>query len=78
MLRRQRRHKRHGADNVPHRADGQIKFWDITPQMDLLSERERNEAYLAARPGEYYALYFTNGGSVDLDLSGAKGSFDVT
>ncbi len=55
-----------------------IKFWDITPQMDLLSDRESNEAYLAAKPGEQYALYFTNGGSVRLDLSGATGSFNVT
>jgi len=45
--------------------------------MDLLSDRESNEAYLAARPGESYALYFTNGGSVGLDLSGTSGSFDV-
>ena len=57
--------------------EGLIKFWDITPQMDLLSDRESNEAYLAARPGEGYALYFTNGGSVGLDLSGTPGSFDV-
>ena len=46
--------------------------------MDLLSDRESNEAYLAAKPGERYALYFTNGGSVGLDLSGAKDTFDVT
>ncbi len=57
--------------------EGLIKFWDITPQMDLLSDREVNEAYLAAKPGEQYALYFTNGGSVKLDLSGATGAFDV-
>jgi hypothetical protein len=55
-----------------------INLWDITPQMGLLSHRESNEAYLAAQPGERYALYFTNGGSVSLDLSGATGSFDVT
>ena len=55
-----------------------IKFWDITPQMGLLSDRESNEAYLAAKPGERYALYFTNGGSVGLDLSGVTGPFDVT
>ena len=55
-----------------------IKFWDITPQMGLLSDRESNEAYLAAKPGERYALYFTNGGSVGLDLSGATGSLGVT
>jgi len=58
--------------------EGLIKFWDITPQMGLLSDRESNEAYLAAKPDESYMLYFTNGGSVGLDLSGAPGSFDVT
>ena len=58
--------------------EGLIKFWDITPQMALLSSRESNEAYLAAKPGDRYALYFTDGGSVGLDLSGADGSFDVT
>ncbi len=57
---------------------GLIKFWDITPQTGLLSERESNEAYLAAKPGESYALYFTNGGSVGLDLSDAPGKFDIT
>jgi len=58
--------------------EGLIKFWDITPQMELLSDRESNEAYLAAKPGERYALYFTNGGSVGLNLSDATGAFDVT
>jgi hypothetical protein len=58
--------------------EGLIKFWDVTPQMALLSDCESNEAYLVAKPGESYALYFTNGGSVGLDLSGAAGSFDVT
>jgi len=58
--------------------ESQIQFWDITPQMDLLSNRESNEAYLAAKPGESYVVYFTNGGSVGLDLSHAAGSFNVT
>jgi hypothetical protein len=58
--------------------ESQIKFWDVTPHMELLSDREPNEAYLAAKPGECYALYFTNGGSVGLDLSGAPGTFSIT
>ena len=58
--------------------EGLIKFWDITPQMSLLSDRRSNEAYLAAKPGEAYALYFTNGGSVRLDLSDAMGTLDLT
>ena len=58
--------------------EGLIKFWDVTPQMGLLSDRESNEAYLAAKPGEYYALYFTNGGSVRLDLTKAPGTYKTT
>lgn len=58
--------------------ESRIKFWDITPLMELLSDRAPNEAYLAAKPGERYALYFTNGGSVKLDLSGAPGTFEIT
>jgi hypothetical protein len=58
--------------------ENQIKFWDVTPHMELLSDREPNEAYLAAKPGECYALYFTNGGSVGLDLSWAPGTFNIT
>ncbi|MDI6451658.1 hypothetical protein [Anaerobaca lacustris] len=58
--------------------ESRMKFWLITPQMELLSDRSPNEAYLAAKPGECYALYFTNGGSVSLDLTGAAGTFDIT
>jgi hypothetical protein len=54
-----------------------IKLWDVEPASELLSDRSENEAYLAARPGEAYALYFTNGGAVGLDLGNARGSFDV-
>jgi hypothetical protein len=55
-----------------------IKLWDIVPHMELLSDRAPNEAYLAAKPGECYALYFTNGGSVSLNLTEAPGTFGIT
>ncbi|PIY41649.1 MAG: hypothetical protein COY42_17035 [Armatimonadetes bacterium CG_4_10_14_0_8_um_filter_66_14] len=58
--------------------EGRIKFWDITPQMELLSDRAPNEAYLAAKPEERYAVYFTNGGSVKLDLTKAPGTYTIT
>jgi hypothetical protein len=58
--------------------ESQMKFWEIEPHMELLSDRKPNEAYLAARPGEHYAVYFTNGGSVELDLSGAPGTFGLS
>jgi len=66
-----------------------IKLWDVEPRNDLLRERSENEAYLAARPGQAYALYFTDGlpsvgqdnappnGRVGLDLTGVDGRFQL-
>lgn len=54
-----------------------IKLWDIKPHMELLRDREPNEVFLAAKPGEQYALYFTWSGSVGLDLTGTSGPFIV-
>jgi len=54
-----------------------IKFWDLECHMELLQDRGPNEAYLAAKPGEHYAVYFTYGGAVRLDLSRAKGAFTL-
>jgi hypothetical protein len=51
--------------------------WDVEPANQLLRDRAENEAYLAARPGVAYALYFTDGGSVGLDLGDAPGTFAV-
>ena len=39
------------------------------PQPELLGDREDNEAYCLALPGEVYALYFPGGGQVDLKVS---------
>ncbi|MEO9894492.1 hypothetical protein [Aurantibacter sp.] len=57
--------------------ESQMKLWELKPHMELLSNRLPNEAYLAAKPGEKYAVYFTNSGSVDLDLSKAQGNFTL-
>lgn len=54
-----------------------IKLWDLQPANELLSDRGNNEAYLAARPGHAYAVYFTDGGSVGLNMSNVQGHFDV-
>jgi len=48
------------------------------PHNDLLSDRESNEAYCFAHPGKEYAVYFTDGGEVVLDLSDLKGPATVT
>jgi len=37
--------------------------------MELLRDRKENEAYRAAKPGTAYVLFFTDGGTVGLDLT---------
>ena len=55
----------------------EFDVFTVEPRNDLLTEREPNEAYCAAHPGEAYAVYFTDGGSVELDLTDANGAFRV-
>ncbi len=52
------------------KVESKVKFWDVSPRLDLLTNREPDEAYLAAQPGHMYILYFTKngGGSVGLKL----------
>lgn len=54
-----------------------VPLWEVEPALSLLSDREANEAYIAADPGVKYALYFTEGGSVQLDLKGYEYDFDL-
>jgi hypothetical protein len=65
------------AIQAARKLESLIKLWDVEPALDLLSERKANEAYLAARPGQAYALLFTNGGSVVLDLKNTRRRFDL-
>jgi hypothetical protein len=52
------------------KVESKVKFWDVEPRMEQLTNREDDEAYLAAEPGNLYILYFTadGGGSVGLKL----------
>ena len=54
-----------------------IPLWSVEPADKLLSDRDNNEAYLAASPGKTYALYFPAGGEVTLDLRKAEGTLTV-
>ncbi|NQU24212.1 MAG: hypothetical protein HQ567_23265 [Candidatus Nealsonbacteria bacterium] len=54
-----------------------VKPWDVEAANELLTDREDDEAYLAARPGEAYALYFTDGGRVGLKLDDHAGPFQL-
>jgi hypothetical protein len=46
-----------------------VKIWEMTPQMDLLSDNDNDEAYLTTRLGEQYVILFPDGGEITLDLS---------
>lgn len=65
------------AINAARKLESAIKLWDVEPANHLLSDRDSNEAYLAANPGKAYAIYFPQGGSVKIDLSEAKGKLTL-
>lgn len=54
-----------------------VRLWELEPATQLLRDRAANEAYLTARPGHAYVVYFTQGGSVGLDLSEAPGAWEA-
>lgn len=45
-----------------------VKFWNVVPRMDLLSDLQTGEAYLAANENSRYVLYFPAKGEVGLKL----------
>jgi hypothetical protein len=47
------------------------------PSNHLLSNRKDNEAFSIAQTGKQYAVYFTNGGEVDIDLTNASGEWTL-
>jgi len=59
------------------KVEATASWWDIEPRNDLLQDRTSDEAYLACRPGKSYVLYFTEGGSVGLDLKGHEMKFSL-
>lgn len=54
-----------------------VKMWEMVPRMELLSEVDENEAYLAAKEGEKYVVFFPKGGEVNLDLRSYQGDFEM-
>lgn len=65
------------AIRAARKLESLIQLWEVAPANQLLSNRENNEAFLAAQPGRAYALYFPDGGAVGLDLKAATGRFNV-
>jgi hypothetical protein len=55
-----------------------IPFSEMTSSNALIGNTEDNNfKFCFAKPGEVYLVYLPNGGTADLDLSGAKGAFTV-
>jgi len=50
----------------------EMSIFACAPHNDLLSGRQPNEAYCIANPGIEYAVYFPNGGEVNLDVTGLR------
>lgn len=49
-----------------------FSIFTCSPRNELLAEREDNEAYCTAELGSQYAVFFTNGGEVVLDVTAMK------
>ena len=49
-----------------------MKVFTCEPHNDLFSNRADNEAYAFANPGQECAVYFPNGGSIDINLGAMK------
>lgn len=52
-------------------------FWELTPNNNLLKNRDVNEAYLTFKPGETYVVFFPDKGKVGLDLKEYNSEFTL-
>jgi hypothetical protein len=58
--------------------DQQIPFWNMRNADELVGNKAHdNSRYCLAAPGELYLVYLPQGGSCELDLSGAQGEFTL-
>ncbi len=58
--------------------DEKIPFAEMTSANALIgNSKDDNSKFCFAKAGEIYLVYLPDGGSTDLDLSGAKGAFTV-
>jgi len=58
--------------------ENDIPFWQMANHDELVGNpKHDNSVYCLANPGEIYLVYLPDGGTQELDLTGAGGSFDV-
>lgn len=65
------------AMRAARKLESRVPLWTLKPANSLLSDRDPNEAYLAANVGAAYAIYFPAGGQVTIDLASVKGALTV-
>jgi len=54
-----------------------VKMWEVNPDDGLLSGHDADGVFLAAKPGEKYAIYFVKGGAAVLNLPAAGRGFSL-
>ena len=54
-----------------------VKMWELAPRNDLLTDYGDSKVFLSADPGKTYVLFFLEGGSASLNLTGCKGNFSL-
>lgn len=54
-----------------------MSFWDLKPYMELLDEREEDEAYLVGNKGKKYLLYVPKEAEILLDLKEFSQAFQL-
>lgn len=58
--------------------DNDIPFWEMKNVDELIGNPKREPTkYCFAKPDDVYLVYLGNGGTTNLDLTAAKGEFDV-
>jgi hypothetical protein len=58
--------------------DLKIPFWEMTNADALIgNQKSDNSRFALAKAGDTYLVYLPNGGNVELDLTGAAGTFGV-
>lgn len=54
-----------------------VRFWELKPRNELLSDCDKNEAYLVGKLNQIFVLFFTDGGEVRLDLNNEKANYKL-
>jgi len=65
------------AISAVRQVEEHIPFWEVEPAMDILLNREENEAYVAADNDNRYIVYFPQGGSISLVINTPEADFNI-